>query len=1154
MANKMLFIPYLRKGYSRYIVEEDNLGKPINGGKTSTSINFRVEFDTKSALDNNQEETVSIDKEFIIAGPGEITNLDFNQIVDYSPKMGAVKMSMEYMPFIELADEDFPWRYTPLKATSQGKLRPWLTLLALKSDEFELKQTVKKQQYIVISSSNGLKGVIPEPTRLYELAHIHVNFDEKRLEEYNKGLNKDLGKFLEKYPERGVARLLCNRQLEPDTEYTAFVVPTFEQGRLSALGKSYEGVPVQEAAWDNPENITSLELPVYFKWTFTTGDAGFLTLARRLGPITDSDYRNIQAFLNVDIEGCGVMNTKESWIAGDKSGNSIIDMPAALIPLDAKEPSRFESIEVKKELRDLLQKSPVFAQNANQIYGASSVDDEDPWVVPPVYGARHKLALSIGSDDVVKELNLPLRNRIVAGLGAQAVRNNQEEFANRAWQQVEQVLETNQRIREAYQMEQVNTTADGMRSGRSRYQEQQNPIEDSRFDGLLSDVALRVTNQSRAYKNSVNVDSLIEKVPTIEKDILGRVDAKNGMTKDALKRNVEYESIETLQKDLGRKHPLVRVASGKANYFDVFKGYEFLRDILTVQSAGVEFSKTTMKKNGQGLSFTIEKEAYDYLTESKAGIKVNGGVNFYKILKSRVSQSDMPTLLNALLINVNYYKDFYNPKTDTASTNPIKYRLPIFLKVNGQYPGIVLRDDMYNQFLRDSGVSGGFVFIKVRIDDKGDTNLVVTTLNNLVRYGARFTMGNIPLSYNSRTKRFCTSEGGMVSVETLCLNNASRYEKDVIMVNSENPIKGLPSWTSLLRSASQKDGAAIIENASIINDNFWLPTNADILINKNMIDIEKCFVSAWSLAGGDDWVRGYGSWILQRQKEYLNAISTIENLRGLRGLKPFSFKRGRAIAKKYSSQSVREEIVDQYGISSKDLDVRISEKFPVLAYPVLPDPSYFYLTEQSARFMLPSVECLKNNTISCFYANPAFEEAYLAGMNTEMGKELLWREYPTDERGSYFRKFWDVPQETERIDEKYFDVKELHKWHNRLGKNHQLDTNRLIFVTNGDLLRFYPNTTVYLSSYNGGVLKPCIEPSVCGWLRDNTYLVGFDVQDEREVMNYYLTFEESDRTLRFSNRMKTIQTNANENGGTYAKNRRVEVTIYGLPVWKIIKK
>lgn len=45
MANKMLFIPYLRKGYSRYILEEDNLGKSSSDGKTSTVIKFRVEFD-----------------------------------------------------------------------------------------------------------------------------------------------------------------------------------------------------------------------------------------------------------------------------------------------------------------------------------------------------------------------------------------------------------------------------------------------------------------------------------------------------------------------------------------------------------------------------------------------------------------------------------------------------------------------------------------------------------------------------------------------------------------------------------------------------------------------------------------------------------------------------------------------------------------------------------------------------------------------------------------------------------------------------------------------------------------------------------------------------------------------------------------------------
>ena len=32
----------------------------------------------------------------------------------------------------------------------------------------------------------------------------------------------------------------------------------------------------------------------------------------------------------------------------------------------------------------------------------------------------------------------------------------------------------------------------------------------------------------------------------------------------------------------------------------------------------------------------------------------------------------------------------------------------------------------------------------------------------------------------------------------------------------------------------------------------------------------------------------------------------------------------------------------------------------------------------------------------------------MVGLNHEMARELLWREYPTDQRGTYFRQFWDV--------------------------------------------------------------------------------------------------------------------------------------------------
>jgi hypothetical protein len=37
-----------------------------------------------------------------------------------------------------------------------------------------------------------------------------------------------------------------------------------------------------------------------------------------------------------------------------------------------------------------------------------------------------------------------------------------------------------------------------------------------------------------------------------------------------------------------------------------------------------------------------------------------------------------------------------------------------------------------------------------------------------------------------------------------------------------------------------------------------------------------------------------------------------------------------------------------------------------------------------------------------------FLEAYMVGLNHELARELLWREFPTDQRGGYFRQFWDV--------------------------------------------------------------------------------------------------------------------------------------------------
>ena len=102
----------------------------------------------------------------------------------------------------------------------------------------------------------------------------------------------------------------------------------------------------------------------------------------------------------------------------------------------------------------------------------------------------------------------------------------------------------------------------------------------------------------------------------------------------------------------------------------------------------------------------------------------------------------------------------------------------------------------------------------------------------------------------------------------------------------------------------------------------------------------------------------------------------------------------------------------------------------------------------------------------------------MVGLNHEMGRELLWREYPTDQRGSYFRQFWDVsgiispstPDGTLTPAEKakFKDITPLHTWteNDLLGKHHNLqsetqDDEQLVLTIRGDLLKKYPNTLVF---------------------------------------------------------------------------------------------
>ena len=104
---------------------------------------------------------------------------------------------------------------------------------------------------------------------------------------------------------------------------------------------------------------------------------------------------------------------------------------------------------------------------------------------------------------------------------------------------------------------------------------------------------------------------------------------------------------------------------------------------------------------------------------------------------------------------------------------------------------------------------------------------------------------------------------------------------------------------------------------------------------------------------------------------------------------------------------------------------------PILDAPDFPQPMYEALRDLSQDFLFPGLEQVPTNTVTVLETNPKFVESFLVGLNAEMSRELLWRNYPTDQRGTYFRQFWDTSAGSEQP-----DIDMITNWGDRkLGEN-----------------------------------------------------------------------------------------------------------------------
>ena len=125
---------------------------------------------------------------------------------------------------------------------------------------------------------------------------------------------------------------------------------------------------------------------------------------------------------------------------------------------------------------------------------------------------------------------------------------------------------------------------------------------------------------------------------------------------------------------------------------------------------------------------------------------------------------------------------------------------------------------------------------------------------------------------------------------------------------------------------------------------------------------------------------------------------------------------------------------------------------PVMVGPVFGAAAYQPLVTASHDAFVPGLDGVPPDSVTLVQTNPAFIAAYLAGLNTATGHELLFRGYPTDERGTYWHSFWGACP----------DIGPLHQFTGQLADNVTSGAEPLlVLILRGRLLRRYPDSDIY---------------------------------------------------------------------------------------------
>ena len=330
-------------------------------------------------------------------GPGDVLAIDPRVVIRTEPGPYAQGVPANSLVAIEFSRSDFPWMFSPLTPDAQLRLQPWLMLIVVpRRPGISLRSRDNADssvQVLTVDSASEL----PDLAEAWAWAHAQTVSDATT---------------------SGRSRLVSPRRLERATSHYACLA-TDVQRRPPGRARSERGAGgTSRPAWTTAAVAGSFDLPVYYAWSFATGEAG--------------DFHDLVAKLHAQ-----PLPAEAGWRPLS------IDFPTTPAP------AGFHPFTAPLEgvLRNLAD-PPAPSDPA----AAASIRTEllrvtglPRTVAPPRYGQAQAVIGAPWLDD----LNANPVARIAAATGTRVVQARQEELVAEAWNQAAEMQRANQQRRQA---------------------------------------------------------------------------------------------------------------------------------------------------------------------------------------------------------------------------------------------------------------------------------------------------------------------------------------------------------------------------------------------------------------------------------------------------------------------------------------------------------------------------------------------------------------------------------------------------------------------------------------------------------------------------------------------------------------------------------